>query len=547
MHKLSALYYVGVPLLLLTALYIKNKKRDSISISLVNGPATTCSDNILGNLGEYYRQGVGEHEFKWQKEYGSVYRIKGVFREDRLFVSDPRALRHIYQSAGTRFLKPTARREFSRMAFGRGIAYALFEDHKRHRKLLGPAFGQIESRGMVPVFLEKADQLCQIWTDILLKQESNTANIEVTNWLSRGAIDVIGEAAFKYQFNSLTQEDNVLAKAYDSMLVNTFGLPTRGGVLAQQVLVHLPASVFWLLERLPSRSLKGLKDVARVGDMVAHQLIKERRQALEQALESPPRDVLSLLLQANAETSAEGRLTDEELSANMRTIIAAGHETTASSMAFLFYELSKHPEVQQTLRLEIMETMAKVKTQGQCDVSVKDLDGMAYTLAVIKESMRIHPVIYGPFLEPADNDVIPLAKPIRTLDGRTVTEIPVGKGQLIHASIAGYNRLEDLWGEDPDQFKPERWLGHVSGFNPASSPFGIYSGLANFVGGTQSCLGWRFAVLETQVFLVKIIQSFSLKYPKDAPDIVRAPSGVMAPVLPGQRGKKLVLEVVSVS
>ncbi len=54
--------------------------------------------------------------------------------------------------------------------------------------------------------------------------------------------------------------------------------------------------------------------------------------------------------------------------------------------------------------------------------------------------MRIHPVIYGPFLEPADNDVIPLAKPIRTLDGRTVTEIPVGKGQLIHASIAGYNR-----------------------------------------------------------------------------------------------------------
>ncbi len=58
-------------------------------------------------------------------------------------------------------------------------------------------------------------------------------------------------------------------------------------------------------------------------------------------------------------------------------------------MAFLFYELSKHPEVQQTLRLEIMETMAKVKTQGQCDVSVKDLDGMAYTLAVIKVVSRL--------------------------------------------------------------------------------------------------------------------------------------------------------------
>ncbi|KAF9010348.1 hypothetical protein BDZ89DRAFT_1167761 [Hymenopellis radicata] len=352
-------------------------------------------------------------------------------REDRLLVSDPKARTYlpecgdsIPQADGSKGVQSNGVRQGNRLCFVRGPQ----ETPKTSWSRL------VRSRAVEPVFLENADQLCQIWTDILVKQGSNTANIEVTNWLSRGAIDVIGEAAFKYQFNSLSNEDNILAKAYDSMLVNTFGLPTRGGVLAQQALVHLPASVFWLLERLPSRSLKGLKDVARVGDMVTHQLIKERRQALEQALESPPSDVLSLLCPY----------------------------------------LSSHSD--------LLEFTARVPLQ--CKRTRR---------LVRKEAYRRR---------------------------------AFGEHEDDHRSSA----LEDLWGENPDQFKPERWLGNVSGFNPASSPFGIYSGL----------------VLEIQVFFIKIIQSFSLKYPKDAQDIVRAPSGVMAPVLPGQGGKKLVLEVVSV-
>ncbi|KAF9018043.1 cytochrome P450 [Hymenopellis radicata] len=531
MDDSSALYFVLVLVLVLSALYIKKQRHAAISIAHLNGPATACSDAVLGNLGDYYRNGVGAHEFQWQEKYGAVYRVKGLLGEDRLFVSDPKTLRHIYQSAGTRFLKPTGRREFGRMAFGRGIAFAQHNVHKRQRKLLSRAFGQSEIHSMLPVFLEKADELCQIWMDILAQHETNSVDLEVTDWLSRCATDVIGEAAFKYQFNSLVDSNNALAKAYDSMLVNTFGLPTKSGVFLQQALIRAPAAVFWLLERLPSRSLHGLKKVARVGDEVARQLVKERRKTLAENLDSPPKT----------------RLNDEELSANMRTIIAAGLETTSSSTAFLLYELSKHPEVQVKLRTEVVETMATIRMRGQQDVSVNDLDSMTYSLAVVKESMRMHPVVYGPFLEAANDEVLPLSKPIRTLDGRTIAELPIGKGQLMHISIAGYNRLEELWGQDSQQFNPERWLGNFTGFNATASPFGIYSGLGNFVGGNQSCLGWRFAILEIQVILVKIIQAFDLKYPKDTQDIVRAPSGVMAPVLPGQEGKKLILKVTSVS
>lgn len=54
--------------------------------------------------------------------------------------------------------------------------------------------------------------------------------------------------------------------------------------------------------------------------------------------------------------------------------------------------------------------------------------------------MRLHPVVYGPFLQSAEDDILPLSKPIKTLDGKFISTLPVGKGQVIHMSISGYNR-----------------------------------------------------------------------------------------------------------
>lgn len=94
---------------------------------------------------------------------------------------------------------------------------------------------------------------------------------------------------------SIHSFNTLCALTQDNSSVNTFGLPTRGAIFAQQALLYLPDAVFWLMEQLPSRSLKWIKEVARVGNKVALDLIQERKVALSSGLEAPPNDVLSLL------------------------------------------------------------------------------------------------------------------------------------------------------------------------------------------------------------------------------------------------------------
>ncbi|KAF5378997.1 hypothetical protein D9757_009094 [Collybiopsis confluens] len=549
-------YYILFSLPVLIFLYSKSKP--ATPISSIDGPVAQVV-GILGNFWEYYHFGVGVHEFKWQEKYGAVYRIKALFGEDRLIVADPKALQYIYQGAGTKWLKPELRREFGRIFLGRGIAWAQGDDHKRHRKILAPAFTNIRTHSMIPVFSDTAERMCQRW-----QEELGTAplrRIEVTDLLLRATLDAVGEVGFHYKFNSLENNDNPLAKAYQSLLVNSFGLPSKGKIFAQHALGYLPVSIIQSLEKLPSRSLAGLKNVAREGHTVAMQLVNEKKAAVSRGGVdvNDDEDFLDLIVKANLSEHRESQLSEEELSAQMRHLTVLAYddnsslidltytdlflldETTANSIAFVLYEISKHPEVQEKIRQEIVSLKMGIKK-----LSANDLELMTYTRAVMKEGLRLHPVVYGPFLYPAEDDVIPLSRPIRTIDGRMISEIPIAKGQIVHVSVSGYNRLKDIWGETAHEFHPERWLQPSEGCKDGSgSPFGVYSNLGNFVGGAQSCLGWRFAIYEIQTFLVHILSNFKLTYPGDLPRVIRATSGVMAPVLEGEeeKGKRLVLQI----
>ncbi|KAH9941518.1 cytochrome P450 [Amylocystis lapponica] len=514
------------------------RRRGKASIAYIPGPESPSF--MLGNFAEFYQYGVGEHEFRWQEEFGPVYRIKSLLGEDRLVIADPKALQHIYQTANTLWLKPTVRREFSRMFLGRGIAWAQGDDHKRHRKVLTPAFGNIESRGMMPIFRKVADRMCQHWKSVITDGHSDSNEIEVSKWLSRATLDAIGEAAFNYEFGSMEDSDNTLARSYSNMFVETFGLPDRRKIFVQHMLIYFPMSFFHLVQRLPA--FKRLRAVAEEGDRVARDLINEKTEALQNNRETN-RDIMDLLIAANTSENATNKLSEEEILAEMRTIIAAGHETTGSSLCFILYELARHPNVQEKVCTEIRSTFEAVHARGDSDYTMADLEGMHYVLAVLKEVLRIHPVVYGPFVVAARDDVIPLSTPIRTTDGRTITSIPVSAGQYVHSSIAGYNRHADIWGADAHEFRPERWLeDHPQKMN---SNFGVYSTLGNFASGAVSCLGWRFAVIEMQTFMVEIVRQFQLSYPENGRRVIRATSGVMAPVLEGEgeRGKQLRLVV----
>ncbi len=79
-------------------------------------------------------------------------------------------------------------------------------------------------------------------------------------------------------------------------------------------------------------------------------------------------------------------------------------------------------------------------TRGDAEFTVSDLENMPYTQAVLKEVLRFHPVVFHNYRQSGRDDVIPLAKPIKTRSGKVIGEIPIPKGTRVVLAIAAYNR-----------------------------------------------------------------------------------------------------------
>ncbi|SJL12070.1 uncharacterized protein ARMOST_15491 [Armillaria ostoyae] len=462
-----------------------------ISISDVPGPE--CKSFLYGNLPEFLGGQAGETDFKWREKYGDVFRIRAPLGEDRLFIADPKAIQYIYHVASYRFPKAEARRQISRLLFGPGLSNVDGDVHKRQRKIMLPGFGGPESKAFVPIFSQCAEKMCNKWKDEIELSNDQSIVLDVTSWISRAALDAIGYAAFDYSFGALDDSDNQLTKVYTNLLwvlpvprimapsqwfsFDIFGLPTKSSILSLSVMDHLPpAIVAFLMRNFPGRLTHGML-ANKLTTAVAKDLVKEKSEALLSG--KGRRDIMSLLVKANASGNAKTRLPEPELLAQMNTIILAGHETTANTLCFGLLEFCKHPEIQQRLRSEVHSTERAIRNDGRTEFTSSDLDSMPYLSAVVKETLRYHAAVYNVLRVSSQDDVLPLSKPITTTSGKVLHKLPIPKGLQIISSVAAYNRNKDIFGEDADVFNPERWLRESVPNTTAS--LGVYGSLQVYV------------------------------------------------------------------
>ncbi|KAK0434851.1 cytochrome P450, partial [Desarmillaria tabescens] len=136
------------------------------------------------------------------------------------------------------------------------------------------------------------------------------------------------------------------------------------------------------------------------------------------------------------------------------TFVIAGHETTATTLGWLLYELSAHPEDQRKIWEEISQACLQ-----NTKLSSNEYDSMPFLNAAIKENLRLHPIAPTLMRRAVQDDCLPLSEPIITKDGKILKGIPIPEGQTIHCSIYMYNRLPNIWGPDADQWNPNRFIG----------------------------------------------------------------------------------------
>jgi len=236
--------------------------------------------------------------------------------------------------------------------------------------------------------------------------------------------------------------------------------------------------------------------------------------------------VLSGLIRSNMSEDPKKALDEDEVLSQMATIILAGHETTASTTAWLLYELTRYSKDQQRAYAEIRDVRARVG--AGVELTASDYDSMPFFNAVIKEVLRLHPIVPTLARQAANDDSIPLDFPITTTSGEDISRIPVSKGQRILVSIGIYNRLTQVWGEDANEWNPNRFLE----LKNQKTNLGVYANLLSFSAGVRSCIGWRFAIMELQAILFGLLENFEFAPPPEGLDnIQRVPAGLMIPMI----------------
>ena len=245
---------------------------------------------------------------------------------------------------------------------------------------------------------------------------------------------------------------------------------------------------------LPTPGNRRLARSAHRLDSIVAELVAERDRDDDRG------DVLSMLLQARDEHGAP--LKDRAIRDHLVTLLLAGHETTALALTWAWLLLASHPEARSRLEGELASVL------GGRDPTAQDARALPFTEAVIDETLRLRPPAYATGRE--------------ALRETTVDGTRLGKRHVVFVSMSATHR-DPRFFDDPDTFRPERWLDGLERRLPRGAffPFGL---------GPRMCVGATFAMLEATLLLATCAQGW--RFDPDVTDPGERPGITLRPAVP---------------
>jgi cytochrome P450 len=418
-------------------------------------PAGPRAPSIV-QLAATWTRPVGSFD-RLRRRYGNRFTVRLPLQPPLVMIGDPDAIKEIFAAPpdvlhpgeGARILEPVV---------GRNSVILLDEaPHLEQRKLLLPAFHGEKMLGLTGLMQELAEREVASWpTD---------RPVAVHPRLQRLTLEIVLRAVF-----GLDQGPR---------LVELRDVLTRLLAFGESPLSLLPA-VQRVLGRFPP--FREFEVLLRQTDRSIFELIDERRAETRDDRD----DVLAMLLQARHDDDSP--MSEQELRDELMTALVAGHETTASQLAWAIARLAREPGVAALLREEF--------DAGESE---------EYLTSTIYEVMRINPVL--PNAEPR------LTKRRVEIGG---FEYPPGVALMASALLVGH---DPAIYPDPHAFRPDRFLGAQPG-TYTWIPFG---------GGRRRCLGASFALQEMKIVLRAVVQRYELAAPRARPERARRRGITLSP------------------
>ncbi|KAJ6551734.1 cytochrome P450 [Mycena capillaripes] len=471
-------------------------------------PGPTPKSFFTGNLLEYHDPNGWDFQRRLEDDYGGVVRIPGLFSKPALFVSDPVALHSILNKDMDIYEEAPIAISMNLLMFGKGIFSTMGDEHRKHRKMMVPAFSTANLRGMMSHFYNVAEGVR--FSRSLMQF---TLIVEMASVFTRTSLELIGRSGLGYSFDPLTLDcpKNEYAETIKNLMPVLSKMPLVLLLVPKVIKIGTPAFRRWVLDILPFKSLHRVRDMVDLMNDTAKEILRGKKAALESGdLDSEENmnsgtDIMSILLRGNLTADAASRLTDDELLAQTSAIIFAAMDTTSSGLSRVFHVLASKPDVQEKLRTEITAAFTDNDSDRLDHDQVVELP---YLDSVLRETLRLYPPVAPSVVrETIAPAILPLATPITTTDGRSLTAIPVPKGTPVWVAIAKANHYPAIWGDDALEFKPERWVDGRAGSRDVKMP-GVWGGTMTFIGGGRSCIGFKFSQLEMKVVLCVLLRAF---------------------------------------
>jgi cytochrome P450 len=305
------------------------------------------------------------------------------------------------------------------------------------------AFHRLSRKAMLPMFhrerIAQAQKLMEDEVDAALDQWHDGLQLDLYHWTRELALRIAMRALFGLDPDR-----------------------TRGRVDAAQEFEN--ALAFWSKDyifqilRGPGSPWSRMRAAARRLDAVVYEEINRRRAAGDLG-----DDLLGLLLETAHDEDGTLLLTDRNIRDEVMTLLFAGHDTTTSTVAFLFYELSRHPDLVEAPDFELA--------------------------TALDETLRLYPPAW--------------IGPRRSIEPATIAGVTIPGGVPVNYSSWVSHHLPDVW-PDPFAFKPQRFAAA----NRDAIPKGAY---VPFGGGSRTCIGMRFGQAEIAVIAAKVLRRFRLE------------------------------------
>lgn len=406
---------------------------------------------LLGNMREFNADTL--RFLLNSRDYGDIVAVR--FGPATLYLlNHPDLIHEILVSKASHFYKSSILKQALGPVVGEGLFTSDGDFWKRQRKLAQPAFHTKRISNYANTMVDCGETLLNGWRD-------NTT-LDVEKEMSDVTIQIVAQTMFGSEvtgIETLIEEVRVLLKIMDARFSRLFQIPQ------------------WL----PTQENRTLESAMANLNRLVQGFIDARRKNGEDG-----GDLLSMLLMAQDEDNGE-RMNDKQLMDELMTIFGAGHETTATTLTWVWYVLATHPEVEAKLHAEIDTVL-----QGRRP-TMEDLPRLPYTGQVIKEAMRLYPPAFGTTRE----NVVPTE----------IGGVPFPKGTPFMVNIYGMHR-DSRFFDKPEVFDPER-------FSPENEKNIDKNTYIPFGNGPRICIGNAFAMMEARLLLATMAQQYRLSLPAD--------------------------------